>query len=348
MSIKKQIKRFWKIFVSEQKNLEKALLEKNTEEVEEIKKILSTYFEEFTNCSLEIEEEDGIFELTFLPEQEKNIQIITELLKKMAPKEVSKNWIIHSCLPPMSLKALNTVLRIKNQDYTAEDFIVYYDIDVKNHCLNVEIYCDAFSLMEPNKALEVGTYMLQLHIGETAFEGYINHIEVIDHKKEEGNRSNLAYFYEMLLDLVSEQKWVDYKEPTEVYRAFKLEEEKISDEVRKDMKMIFTIHPLMIAETLAGESFIASQFFDLGGEYGFLYYPHANSEVNDALIRQKLEKRLNELLFPMGIARSIGGAIGTKYAYIDLAIFDKEEFLKVLPLINAKLSIHLQYQEFHF
>ena len=78
MSIKKQIKRFWKIFVSEQKNLEKALLEKNTEEVEEIKKILSTYFEEFSNCSLEIEEEDGIFDLTFLPEQEKNIQIVTE------------------------------------------------------------------------------------------------------------------------------------------------------------------------------------------------------------------------------------------------------------------------------
>lgn len=345
MSIKKQVKRFWKIFETERKNLEKALLEHNHEEVSEIKKILATYFEELCNCELDIEEEDGIFEITFLPEQEKNAQIICALLKQLAPDVVKTNWVIHSSLPPLSQKALNTVLRLNNQDYGADDFSVYYEIDTNNHCLDVEVYCDAFQAMEPNKAMEIAVYMIQLYIGEVALEAYINHIEVIDAKKS-GNASLLSHFYEMLLDIIAEQKWSEYKDATSIYRAYKLEEEKIMEDVRKDMKMIFTIHPLMIGETLEGESFIANQFFDLGGEYGYLYYEHANSEVNDALVRQKLEQKLNELLYPIGVARSIGGAIGTKYAYIDLAIFDKQDFLKVLPKINEKLSIKLSYAPF--
>lgn len=345
MSIKKQVKRFWKIFETERKNLEKALLEHNHEEVSEIKKILATYFEELCNCELDIEEEDGIFEITFLPEQEKNAQIICALLKQLAPDVVKTNWVIHSSLPPLSQKALNTVLRLNNQDYGADDFSVYYEIDTNNHCLDVEVYCDAFQAMEPNKAMEIAVYMIQLYIGEVALEAYINHIEVIDAKKS-GNASLLSHFYEMLLDIIVEQKWSEYKDATSIYRAYKLEEEKIMEDVRKDMKMIFTIHPLMIGETLEGESFIANQFFDLGGEYGYLYYEHANSEVNDALVRQKLEQKLNELLYPIGVARSIGGAIGTKYAYIDLAIFDKQDFLKVLLKINEKLSIKLNYAPF--
>ncbi|NBK99488.1 MAG: hypothetical protein EOM50_16010 [Erysipelotrichia bacterium] len=345
MSIKKQVVRFWKIFESERKNLETALIEHNHEEVEEIKKILATYFEEMCNCELTIEEEDGIFEITFLPEQEKNAQIICALLKQLAPSSVKTNWVIHDCLPPLSQKALHTILRLNNQEYSGEDFSVYYEIDTQNHCLDIEIYCDAFVSMEVNKAMEIAVYMTQLFIGEVALEAYINHIEVIDTKKS-GNVSLLPYFYEMLLDIVSEQKWSEYNDATKIYRAYKLEEEKVSNEVRKDMKMVFTIHPLMIGETFSKESFIANQFFDLGGEYGYLYYEHANSEVNDALVRQKLEQKLNELLYPIGIARSIGGAIGTKYVYIDLAIFDKEDFLKVLPKINEKLSIKLHYAPF--
>lgn len=345
MSIKKQVIRFWKVFESERVNLEKALKENNEDEVKEIKKILSTYFEELCNCELEIEYEDDIYEITFLSEQEKSVQYICALLKAMAPKHLRDHWIIHSSLPPLSQKAMHTILRIENQAYSSDDFVVYYTIDTQNHCLNVSVYCPAFVSMDPNKALEMAVYMLQLNIGEVALEAYINNIEVVD-QKQEGNQSILSHFYEMLLDIVMEQKWTQYEDATTIYRVYKLEEEIISDSVRKDMKMIFTTHPLLIAETLDKDSFCAHQFFDFGGEYGYLYYAHANSEVNDALVRQKLEKRLNELLYPLGIARSIGGAIGTKYAYIDLAIFDKAEFLKVLPKINEKLSIDLAYVPF--
>lgn len=345
MTIRKQVKRFWKVFMSEEANLKKALLEHNEEEVKEIKKILDMYFEELCNCSLEIEEEEGIFELTFLPEQDKNAQLITSLLKAQCPKEVRNSWVIHASLPPLSKKALNTILKIKGQEYTADQFIVYYDIDTASHCLNVEMYCDAFAHLEPNKAMEIAVYMLMLYVGETALEAYINHIDIIDARKS-GNSSLLSHFYEMLLDIIEEQQWSSYEEAVDIYRVYKLDELKVEDTVRKDMKMIVTKHPLLIGEVLNDEYFTYHQFFDYGGEYGYLYYEHSNREATDAYVRQQLEKKLNDLLYPLGIAHSIGGAIGTKYAYIDLAIFDKEAFLKALDKINKRLNTTLEYRSF--
>lgn len=347
MTIRQQVKRFWKVFEMERKNLEKALLEMDQEEVKEISKILSTYFEELCNCELEICEEDGIFEITFLPEMEKNAQIICALLKSMAPKENMENWVIHACLPPLSQRALNTILKIENDAYTSDDFIVNYDIDYKNRCLNLEIYCDAFKRMRAEKARDVAYYMLELFVGETAMEGYINHVEVLDQRVEnDGNQVLMSDLYDRLLDIVDEEKWIQYKDPTSIYRVYQVSENNLKDDVRKDMKVIFTMHSHLINETLNDEYFICNQFFDFGGEYGYVYYEHENSEVNDSIVRQTLEKKLNELLYPLGIARSIGGAIGMKYAYIDLALFDKEGFLKALEKINKKLTIKLKYRAF--
>ena len=66
MSIKEQAKRFWKVFVMEKQNLEKALLENDQDEIKEITKILGTYFEELCNCEIEICEDCAIRIATFL------------------------------------------------------------------------------------------------------------------------------------------------------------------------------------------------------------------------------------------------------------------------------------------
>lgn len=346
MTLRKQVQRFWTIFLSEKNNLEQALLSQNEEEIAEIKKILGTYFEEMCNCQLEIEEDEGIFELSFLSEQEKNAQIVCALLKKMAPKEVSKNWIIHACMPPLSKKALNTVLRLKGQEYTAAHFTTYYEVDTASRCVNVKLYCDAFSRLDPNKATEIGIYMLQLNIGEVALEGYINAINVIEQEDDALPSCTLQDFYEVLMDVVEENEWTMYVDATTIYRAYHLSENAVEESLRKDMKMIGTMHPLLMNEYLNDEFYIYHQFFDLGGEYGYLYYPIKGNEASDAFHRQKMEKHIQDLLYPLGIARTIGGAIGLKYAYIDVAIFDKLGFVKALEKINSKLEIKLQYRSY--
>ncbi|MDQ0361672.1 hypothetical protein [Breznakia pachnodae] len=345
MSIREQVKRFWRIFMEEKVNLENALSENKEQEVNEIVKILNTYYEECSNSSLEVAISDDFYELTFHTGQDKNVQLVTALLKQFVPEGVNEKWIINSYLPPLSDKALNTVLRIKDQEYYPEDFRVFYDLDEANKSFHVELYCNAFQFLDPNKANEIAVYMLQLFIGECALEAYIGTIDVIDSERS-GNACILPEFYEIMIDIIEEKEWPEYYDPTTIYRVYSLKDEIDSKDVRKDMKMIFTVHPILISEVLEGQLVTYHQFFDYGGEFGFLYYKNNAGNEADAIYRQQLEKKLNDLLFPQGIAKSIGGAIGTTYSYIDLAIYDKEAFLKALKKINEKLSIELSYQSF--
>ncbi len=346
MNIKQQVIRFWKIFLEERSNLERALDSHDVAEVGEITKILSTYFEEFSNSELEIAKEADSYEITFLSGQDKNVQLIGVLLKAYAPEAILDTWIVNSYLPPLSEKAINTILRVQNQEYSAEDFMIYYEIDETAKAVHCEVYCDAFAVMDDNKANEVAVYMLQLFIGECALEAYIASYEVT-RERHGGSQVVLSQFYELLMELVDEHEWPMYQDPTQIYRVYKLDEKKIKDEVRQDMKIIFTTHPILIAESLQDQYVSSHEFFDFGGEFGYVYYKNQNGNESDALYRQALEKKLNELLFEKGIAKSIGGAMGAVYAYVDLAIYDKEAFIKALQNINRHLSVQLEYRAFN-
>jgi len=345
MSIREQVKRFWRVFLDEKDNLEAALTHQKEQEIQEIVKILNVYYEECSNSSLEVALSDDFYELTFHTGQDKNVQLVSTLLKALAPDKVKEKWIINAYLPALSEKALHTILKIQEQEYHPDDFYVYYDLDEANKSFHVEVYCGAFAHLDANKANEIAIYMLQLFIGECALEAYIGTINATT-TMQSGNAAILPEFYEMMLDIIEEKKWPEYNDPTMIYRIYHLQEKIESTDVRQDMKLIFTVHPILISEVLQGQLVTYHQFFDYGGEFGFLYYKNNTQNEADAIYRQQLEKKLNDLFFSAGIAKSIGGAIGTTYSYIDLAIYDKEAFIKALAKINNRLSINLSYQSF--
>ena len=62
-------------------------------------------------------------------------------------------------------------------------------------------------------------------------------------------------------------------------------------------------------------------FADKGGEYGYLYYEKLYEDEKEALVRSSWKKRSMIYCIPMSIARTMGGAIGIYYSYIDLGGF---------------------------
>ena len=59
---------------------------------------------------------------------------------------------------------------------------------------------------------------------------------------------------------------------------------------------------------------MCKEFKDCGGEYGYFYYEKLYEDEKEALVRQQLEKEINELLYEMSIARTMGGAVGIYYS----------------------------------
>ena len=69
-------------------------------------------------------------------------------------------------------------------------------------------------------------------------------------------------------------------------------------------------------------------------------------DEKEALVRQQLEKEINDLLYPMSIARTMGGAVGEYYSYIDIAVFDKDGFMIALEKINEHMNFKIYYKSF--
>ena len=77
-----------------------------------------------------------------------------------------------------------------------------------------------------------------------------------------------------------------------------------------------------------------------------MYFEKLYEDEKEALVRQQLEKEINDLLYDISIARTMGGAVGVYYSYIDVAVFDIDGFKIALEKINEKMSFKIYYRSF--
>ena len=187
--------------------------------------------------------ETGFFEMTFACGGNKNAQFASALLKKNAPSVLKEDWIINDVRPPLSERALYTVLRIKDKEVRGSDCKVYYTINDAMHMLDIKVYCEALDGVDQSYKEQVVAYMLELFIGELEFEARISSIEILDAPSDEENVCLLPNFYEDICDIIVDKDWMEYHDPLSIYTAYKLDEKPVSETLRKDMQLIVTTNP---------------------------------------------------------------------------------------------------------
>lgn len=347
MDTRHRVKNFWRYFMGVEKEIRSAFFSEDTDALAQLKQEVSLQAQSVCDIAVELERQDDFFELSFHGGANKTKQYICSLLKKDAPKELIDHWIINAFRQPLSQTALLAQVRINDQTYHGSDFIVYYEIDHAAKCIHVELYCEALIKLPEEQRLQVATAMLELYIGEVELEARIGDLKVITEKKEQTqNFCLLANFYEDICDIVMDEGWSEYREPCAIYSAYKLDRELEHDALRKDMIMIVTSHPQLQAEVLNHEADSLDEATRFGANYGYLYYEITQQKEQIALVRQQLERELQELFYPLSVARMIGGAIGTHYAYIDVLIYDRNAFELLLEKLNQHLAFSLYYRDF--
>ncbi|MGL5977692.1 MAG: hypothetical protein ACRCZJ_01690 [Erysipelotrichaceae bacterium] len=361
MSIKKNIKQFWTAFSKEEANLRLAFAKGEHESyVEELVGLSQDLF----GLAVEIESDGSFFELSFLPILDKNLQLIAQTLKDQAPKELVDFWIINAYRQPLSDKAFHTYVPVGEEQYHYDAFQVEVSMDETTKTFALEVQSPAFNHLDEANSQMVANQMLQYFVGDLYLQAYISAVSVkaidamqlhpySDEELEEllTETTSLPFvaleqLFEVLAFVVDQKEWPTYHSLLDIYHVFKLEEERISETIRHDMLFITTTHEQLISESLRDETQAAGEFFDLGGEYGYFVYRNKYEGENNALLKQTLEKQLQSLLYPLGIARVIGGAIGVNYTYLDVAVFDKPLFIKALAKIQDKLSMEIDYHSF--
>lgn len=347
MNTKHRVQNFWKYFMTERKGLENALREGDTQEISHCIKDINEQLRDVCGCKMEIEMSDTqFFEMTFDTAGNKTAQYVSALLQKDAPEELREDWIINAYRQPLSEKAIHSVLEIDGVQYSGADFKVYYHILEESKTLSLQIYCEGLLKLDDERKQSIVSYMLELFLGELEYEARISHVEILKSDIDEEDVCLLPNLYEDLCDIIVEREWMEYHDPLSIYQAYKLDEKPTSETLRNDRKLIVTTNPQLQEELLNKEYDSCKDFAQLGGEYGFLYYEVLYHDEKEALLRQQVEKEINDLLYPMSIARTMGGAVGEYYSYLDLAIFDMDGFQIALKKINEKMTFNLHYKAF--
>ncbi|MEG0313970.1 MAG: hypothetical protein RR646_01765 [Erysipelotrichaceae bacterium] len=344
MNIKQKVSYFWKEFLAIRTNIEEALDNDNQDALKDIINDLNFELETITACQILVEKgEVGLYELCFDPGYNKSSQYICALICKFMPIALKSSWLVCPYLAPLTQRAKNTVIKLSNAEYQGSDFIIYYTIDDINKCLHIQVYSEALQKMNDNEKDEIVNRLLLLYVGQLELEARIASVEIIDVKSDNENAITLDNLFEEICDLIVDKDWVDYDDPTYIYFAYKLDQDVISDNIHEDIYLQTTSYPHLFEERNDKLHDIYDKFEKLGGEFGYIYYEHTQSKEEIAIFRRNLEKQFNSVAYDLGIARSIGGALGSKYCYIDIAVFDKYELLGLINKMNELLEFKISY-----
>lgn len=350
MSVLSKGKEFWNRFLKYEDKIIQCLNSNEGEPLTSIMEELDDFCTQISGCHFFVETYYDSLELTFDTGPNKTSQYIASELVSIAPESIKKRWIINACLPPLSSKAVQSQVQIKDETYGLQDFFVFYEQIESTETLSCHVYCPGFRLIKntENKK-EMSMYLLELALGECYYESYISSVDFIDVPSNEiQNFCNLVDFYEKLSDLVVEKKWKTYAKPQDIYSVYQPIENIVHDALRKDMKYIFTTHPLLIEDTLENKADVLWDLKSKDGEFGYIYFANPFMNQQDALFRQNLSKKLDEAISLEHAGNVIGGAIGKSFSYIDCIVYDVELFKNIFKQIKKQLdsSIELHYRSF--
>jgi hypothetical protein len=349
MSVKENVKDFWARFADESGNIVRALTDHEYEELQGCLEGLREMAMSAFGCSLFVEDAADMLELTLDPGPNKTSQYLAQYAVDHAPADIAKQWILNASLPPLSQKAVEAQVKIKDEVYGLADFHVFYKADNQSQTLACSVYCPGYSLIdnEENKR-EMSMYLLELALGQTCYEAYIGSVSDISEPEADSEFANLADFYEVVMTIVEKNGWKEYAKPLDIYSVYQPFQDFANDSLRKDMKIVFTTHPMLAEETLGEGKDVLLDLKAKDGEFGYIYYVNPFSGKDDALFRQELSKTLGAQMEAVGAGQVIGGAIGKSYSYIDWIVYDKEAFEKAFAQLKKQLEdkVELHYRSF--
>lgn len=346
MSTKTKCEQFWNFFESKQMEIEKALIEDNALEVKRLNILLNDQFIKVCGCYLMLSKQScDFFECTFLPNTDKNSQILCYYVKKRAPKKVLDSWIINDCQPALSEKCEHLRFNVKDKLYSIDDIQIAIEKVQAIEAINAYVYCEGFEWISEEEAQVISEAFLRNVIGDVLYETRISEVYPGFSKLEDKQYCKLKDGYEMLIDYLEEKKWQFYSDLVSTYHIYKSDDPQLAMTYLKDRVLISTIHPELFLELGKKERTILNDFNRLGSEYGLLSFEIEEYNEQSHALKQSIEVSLRDSLGELGIGMVMGSSIGLKHLYFEVAVFDHTLFKRAIALLNQH-SLALKYEAY--
>ena len=144
MSVYENAQNFWEHFSSRQPEIEQALTSRDYPGLVRALEPVQESAMNLTGCGFFVEDAADQFEMTFDPGPNKTSQYLARYFTDLCPAEILKKWIVNPVLMPLSQKAVEAQVQIRDHVYTLMDFHVFYTVDQKAQTFQTRVYCPGY------------------------------------------------------------------------------------------------------------------------------------------------------------------------------------------------------------
>ena len=356
INFEERVNRFWKWFEENEKIISDYIDQKSDMSSEEIIEFVSNGVGLISN-NLQFNF-GGNYEFTFTIEGKEYLFYLTPRIVAAMPEKLKSKWKFFPYMQKQDIA--NSNFRMYNKDLSFKEILVSAEYDENTNFFNLKFYNKKLNELEEDYAYNVFSIMLEHAVGENILKLYLlGDVEKAD-KKLDG-MIELTKLYDFIIDTLKNKNKQIITDPVNNYTVYKWEP--TDNFFREDIFMGSTCYMELIDDYANYNVDAFINISKMGARAVYLAYEFSENEDNDfedENINQKLfdegNKITDELEIIMGekgsgkeIGIVLGNAYGITGGYIDLLLYNQDEFIKraeeVLKKYNYKFNL-LRFKQY--
>ena len=358
INFEERVNRFWKWFEENEKVISDFIEQKSNMSSEEIIEFVSNGVALISNNLQFVF--GGNYEFTFTVEGKEYLFYFTPRIVAAMPDKLKNKWKFFPYMQKQDIA--NSNFRMYNKDLSFKEILVYPEYDEDTNFFNLKFYNKKLNELEEDYAYNAFYIMLEHAVGENISKLYLlGNVEKSD-KKLDG-MIELTKLYDFIMDTLKNKNKEIILDPINRYTVYEC---KPTDNFfREDIFMGNTCYMELIDDYVNYNIDAIVNISKMGARAVYLTYvfsDNKDNDFNDENINQKLfdernniSDELESMMGEKGSGKEIGIVLGSAFGilcgYIDLLLYNQDEFIKraeeVLKKYNYKFMLFRfrQYSE---
>ncbi|MEI0580789.1 hypothetical protein [Brachyspira pilosicoli] len=347
INFEERVNRFWTWFEENEKVISDFIDKKSNMSSEEIIEFVSNGVSLISN-NLQFNF-GGNYEFTFTVEGKEYLFYLTPRILAAMPEKLKNKWKFFPYMQKQDIADSN--FRMYNKDLKFNEILVLAEYNEYTNFFNLKFYNKKLNELEEDYAYNAFYIMLEHAVGENISKLYLlGDVEKLD-KKLDG-MIELTKLYDFIMDILKNKNNDIITDPMNRYTAYEFNPTNSS--FRGDIFMGSTCYMEFISDYVNNNVKTIINISKMGARAVYLAYEFSDNKDDDdeniiKLIdeRDKIANDLESMMGEKGSGKEIGillgGAFGILCGYIDLLLYNQDEFIKraeeVLKKYNYKFNL---------
>jgi hypothetical protein len=266
---------------------------------------------------------------TVTAEGDRNKQFLTEYWCQQAPQ--LKGWTFYPARQATEL--INWELTFGDTTFSPQQFWIAVSENTETERFDLSVWHPTLATLPEKQRWTILFVTLDEALGEFETQKWIGEIKFTDAQLKES--MSLKEFRQFIEEAPARTGWKK-RSPTDTATLYRYTEPR--EGRRSDIIAGTTMDMPLISEFGHSEDCLPDPLEGTGADFVFIQFDVAVLlQGRQVEVRGEIEDKIHDALVAQGSGRRIGGALGKRFAYIDLLIFDGTRSIEIIKNVTKPL-----------